>query len=82
MEHIMAKLVEDFEQGRIDRRKFIQSLALAATAATAASAAMTSPAPRSQSEACAHAGIPVRQKARSHRNAATKNAIGKGINIG
>ena len=39
MEHIMAKLVEDFEQGRIGRRQFIQSLALAATAASAASAA-------------------------------------------
>ena len=39
MEHIMAKLVEDFEQGRIGRRQFIKSLALAATAASAVSAA-------------------------------------------
>jgi len=35
MEHIMAKLLQDFEQGKMTRRQLIQSLALAATAATA-----------------------------------------------
>jgi catechol 2,3-dioxygenase-like lactoylglutathione lyase family enzyme len=32
MEYIMAKLLQDFEQGRMTRRQLIQSLALAATA--------------------------------------------------
>ncbi len=39
MEHIIAKLLQDFENGRMNRRQLIQSLALAATAASAASAA-------------------------------------------
>jgi catechol 2,3-dioxygenase-like lactoylglutathione lyase family enzyme len=37
MEHIMAKLLEDFEQGKINRRQLLRSLALTATAATAVS---------------------------------------------
>jgi catechol 2,3-dioxygenase-like lactoylglutathione lyase family enzyme len=36
VEHIMAKLLQDFEQGKMNRRQLIQSLALAATAAGAA----------------------------------------------
>jgi catechol 2,3-dioxygenase-like lactoylglutathione lyase family enzyme len=39
MEHIIAKLLQDFEQGMMTRRQLIQSLALTATAASAASAA-------------------------------------------
>ena len=39
MEHLIAKLLHDFEDGRMTRRQLIQSLALAATAASAASAA-------------------------------------------
>ena len=39
MEHIIANLLQKFEQGKMTRRQLIQSLALAATAATAASAA-------------------------------------------
>lgn len=35
MEHITAKLLQDFEQGKMTRRQLIQSLTLAATAATA-----------------------------------------------
>ena len=35
MEHIIAKLLNDFEQGKMNRRQLIQSLALAATAAAA-----------------------------------------------
>ena len=35
MEHIIAKLLQDFEKGHINRRQLIQSLALAATAASA-----------------------------------------------
>jgi catechol 2,3-dioxygenase-like lactoylglutathione lyase family enzyme len=42
MEHIMAKLLQDFEQGKMTRRQLIQSLALAATAATATAAAAES----------------------------------------
>ena len=37
MEHIIAKMLRDFEQGKLTRRQLIQNLALAATAATAVS---------------------------------------------
>ena len=43
MEHIIAKLLQDFEQGMMTRRQLIQSLALTATAASAASAAPPRP---------------------------------------
>jgi len=36
MEHIIAKLLQDFEQGKMNRRQLIQSLALTATASVAA----------------------------------------------
>ncbi len=36
MEHLIAKLLHDFEQGKMDRRQLIQSLAMAASAAAAA----------------------------------------------
>jgi catechol 2,3-dioxygenase-like lactoylglutathione lyase family enzyme len=39
MEHIIAKLLHDFEHGQMSRRQLIQSLALTATAASAAGAA-------------------------------------------
>lgn len=39
MEGLIAKLLENFEQGRMTRRQLIQSLALAATAAASGSAA-------------------------------------------
>ena len=39
MEHIIAKLLQDFEHGHMSRRQLIQSLALTATAASAAGAA-------------------------------------------
>lgn len=38
MEHVIAKLVQNFEQGKLTRRELIQSLTLAATAAPALSA--------------------------------------------
>jgi catechol 2,3-dioxygenase-like lactoylglutathione lyase family enzyme len=38
MEHIIAKLLHEFEQGKLNRRQLIQNLALAATVATAVSA--------------------------------------------
>jgi len=37
MEHVMAKLLHDFEDGKMTRRELIQSLTLAASAAAAAS---------------------------------------------
>ena len=37
MEHVIAKLVHEFEQGKLTRRQLIQSLTVAATAATAVS---------------------------------------------
>jgi catechol 2,3-dioxygenase-like lactoylglutathione lyase family enzyme len=39
MEHIIAKLLNDFERGRMNRRQLIRSLAMAATAAGAANPA-------------------------------------------
>jgi len=38
MEHVISKLVHDFENGKMTRRQLIQSLTLAATAASAANA--------------------------------------------
>ena len=38
MEHIIAKLLDDFERGKMSRRQLIKSLALSATAASAAGA--------------------------------------------
>jgi hypothetical protein len=35
MEHIIARLLRDFEQGKMNRRQLIKSLAVAATAASA-----------------------------------------------
>jgi catechol-2,3-dioxygenase len=39
MEHIIAKLLQDFESGKLTRRQLIQSLALSVAAASAAGAA-------------------------------------------
>jgi catechol 2,3-dioxygenase-like lactoylglutathione lyase family enzyme len=38
MEHVIARLLQDFEHGKMTRRQLIQSLALVATAASATSA--------------------------------------------
>jgi catechol 2,3-dioxygenase-like lactoylglutathione lyase family enzyme len=43
MEHIIAKLLHDFENGRLTRRQLIKSLAITATAATAAGPASGAP---------------------------------------
>ncbi len=39
MEHLISKLLHDFEHGKMDRRQLIRSLAMAATAAGAATPA-------------------------------------------
>lgn len=43
MENIISQLLQDFENGKVNRRQFVQSLAMAATAASAV-AATASPA--------------------------------------
>lgn len=45
MEHIIAKLLQDFEQGKMNRRQLIQSLAMAATAASVAAPAKAAESP-------------------------------------
>ena len=46
MEHIIAKMLQDFERGKMTRRQLIHSLAFAATAVSAATAsALASPMP-------------------------------------
>src|SRR5690242_19297049 len=44
MEHVIAKLVHEFEQGKLSRRQLVQSLTIAATAAVSA------PAPAAESK--------------------------------
>ena len=44
MEHIITKLVQDFEQGKMTRRQLIQSLTIAATAAATSSTVAAAPA--------------------------------------
>ena len=44
MENIIAKLLQDFEQGKMTRRQLIKSLAVAATASSALTAAPAAPA--------------------------------------
>ncbi len=53
MEHIIAKLLRDFEEGFMNRRQLIQSLALAATAASAVQA-QTPATPQAAAAAPAH----------------------------
>jgi catechol 2,3-dioxygenase-like lactoylglutathione lyase family enzyme len=67
MEHIVAKLLQNFEQGKMTRRQLIQSLALAATAASAAGAAPTAAANSQVIKAVYlnHAGYQVADYARS-----------------
>jgi len=55
MEHVIARLLRDFESGKMSRRQLIQSLTLAATAA---SAAMSSPAAGLGAASAASAAAP------------------------
>jgi catechol 2,3-dioxygenase-like lactoylglutathione lyase family enzyme len=45
-EHVVAKLLDDFERGKMTRRQLIRALALSATASVAAGAAAAVPAER------------------------------------
>jgi catechol 2,3-dioxygenase-like lactoylglutathione lyase family enzyme len=45
MEHVIATLLRDFEEGRMSRRQLIQSLAMAATAVAGVRSAAAAPAP-------------------------------------
>ena len=46
MEHIIARLLQDFEHGKMSRRQLIQSLALAATASSAVSSVSEAAGPK------------------------------------
>ena len=72
MENLIAKLLGDFEHGKMTRRQLIQSLALAATAASAASAVPAAAAPAAASDSTIlkatylnHVGYQVKDYARS-----------------
>jgi catechol 2,3-dioxygenase-like lactoylglutathione lyase family enzyme len=59
MEHIIARLLQDFEQGKMTRRQLIQGLALTATAAAAASAADAAASPVAQAVSINHVSYQV-----------------------
>jgi catechol 2,3-dioxygenase-like lactoylglutathione lyase family enzyme len=67
VENLIAKLLQDFEQGKMTRRQLIQSLALAATAASAVSAAPTAAADSKLAQAVYlnHVGYQVADYAKS-----------------
>jgi catechol 2,3-dioxygenase-like lactoylglutathione lyase family enzyme len=71
MENLIAKLLQDFEHGKMTRRQLIQSLALAATAASAASAVPAAAAPAGSDSTILkatylnHVGYQVKDYARS-----------------
>lgn len=67
MEHLIAKLLRDFEDGKMTRRQLIQSLALTATAASAVSAAPLAAADRKVGQAVYlnHVGYQVADYGRS-----------------
>ena len=57
MEHIIGRLLQDYEHGKVTRRQLIQTLALAATAAsTARTAEAAAPGQRHQHQPCVDAG--------------------------
>ena len=59
MEHIIARLLQDFEHGKMTRRQLIQSLALAATGASATSAAVAAANPVAQAVTINHVSYQV-----------------------
>ena len=72
MENVIAKLLQDFEHGKMTRRQLIRSLALAATAASAASAVPAAAAAAAGSDSTIlkatylnHVGYQVKDYARS-----------------
>jgi catechol 2,3-dioxygenase-like lactoylglutathione lyase family enzyme len=67
MEHIIAKLLQEFERGKMTRRQLIQSLALVATAISTASAEPTAAADSTVLKATYlnHVGYQVADYARS-----------------
>jgi catechol 2,3-dioxygenase-like lactoylglutathione lyase family enzyme len=71
MENLIAKLLGDFEHGKMTRRQLIQSLALAATAASAANAVPAAAAPAGSDSTILkatylnHVGYQVKDYARS-----------------
>ena len=63
MEHIIAKLLKDFENGYVNRRQLIQSLALAATAASAVTGTALAQTPASSGSPAAPAPAPAHPSA-------------------
>ena len=59
MEHIIARLLQDFEHGMMTRRQLIQSLALTATAASAASVAAAAVSPVAEAVSINHVSYQV-----------------------
>ena len=65
MEHIIATLLRDFEQGKMTRRQLIQSLALTATAASAAATAAAADAPVARAVSINHISYQVADYAKT-----------------
>ena len=59
MEHLIATLLQDFEQGRMTRRQLIQTLALTATAASAVGKAAAADTPVAKALAINHVSYQV-----------------------
>ena len=59
MEHLISKLLQDFEQGKMTRRQLIQSLALTASAATAVGKAAAADTPIAKAVSINHVSYQV-----------------------
>ena len=59
MEHLIATLLQDFEQGKMTRRQLIQSLALTATAASAVGSAAAADTPVAKAVSINHVSYQV-----------------------
>jgi catechol 2,3-dioxygenase-like lactoylglutathione lyase family enzyme len=65
MEHIIATLLRDFEEGKMTRRQLIRSLALTATAASAVGTAAAADAPVAKAVSLNHVSYQVADYART-----------------
>jgi catechol 2,3-dioxygenase-like lactoylglutathione lyase family enzyme len=65
MEHVIARLLQDFEQGKMNRRQLIKTLALAATAASA-TAPLGIGVGSAEASAAAAPAVPVAKATRLH----------------
>ena len=65
MEHVIARLLQDFEQGKMTRRQLIQSLAFTATASSAAGRVAAADTPVAKAISINHVSYQVADYARS-----------------